>query len=88
MATKKSVAKKTTVNPNTATSSVDTTGLGGVKLTVRQTRSLIGRDERVRSTLRALGLGSIGRSVTIVASPSIVGMISRVKSVVSVEMSK
>jgi large subunit ribosomal protein L30 len=62
--------------------------LTGAKLRVVQTRSVIGRDERVRSTLRALGLGRIGRSVEVTASPSIVGMIDRIKAVVTVDLSK
>ena len=62
--------------------------LTGTKLTVRQTRSLIGRDERVRSTLRALGLGKIGKSVIVTASPSTIGMIDRIKAVVTVELAK
>ncbi len=60
--------------------------LTGKKLLVRQTRSMIGRDERVRSTLRALGLGRIGRTVTVTASPSTVGMIDRIKAVVTVSL--
>ena len=60
--------------------------LEGAKLRVVQVRSAIGRDGRSRGTLAALGLGRIGQSVVVTATPSVVGMIERVKSVISVEM--
>ena len=56
----------------------------GKKIIVRQTRSLIGRNQEVRGTLRALGLGNIGDSCEHVSSPSILGMIRRVHSIVEV----
>lgn len=62
--------------------------LNGAKLKVSQTRSVIGRDQRVRSTLAALGLGKIGKSVVVAATPSMIGMVERIKSVVSVELAK
>lgn len=56
----------------------------GKKIVVRQTRSLIGRNQEVRGTLRALGLGHIGDSCEHTASPSVLGMIRRVHSIVTV----
>ena len=55
-----------------------------MKVIVRQTRSQIGRDNRVRDSLRALGLGKIGKEATHELTPSIAGIINRVKQVVSV----
>ena len=55
-----------------------------MKVIVRQTRSLIGRNERVRGTLNALGLGKVGQEQEHVLSPSITGMIEKVKSIVRV----
>ncbi|MBN8547812.1 MAG: 50S ribosomal protein L30 [Deltaproteobacteria bacterium] len=56
----------------------------GKKIVVRQTRSKIGRNKEVRNTLCALGLGNIGDTCEHVASPSVLGMIRRVHSIVEV----
>ena len=56
----------------------------GIKVIVRQTRSEIGRDDRVRDTLRALGLGRVGKECEHELNPSVSGMINRVKSIVRV----
>ena len=56
----------------------------GLKVVVRQTRSMIGRDESVRDTLRSLGLGRIGKEKEHTLNPSVTGMINRVKSIVRV----
>ena len=53
------------------------------KVMVRQIRSLIGRDPRVRQTMRALGLGRIGSEHEHVLSTSVVGMIRRVEHLVT-----
>ncbi len=55
-----------------------------MKVIVKQIRSQIGRDERVRDTLKALGLGRIGKEAEHTLSPSVSGMIHRVKQVVRV----
>jgi large subunit ribosomal protein L30 len=55
------------------------------KLRVRQTRSTIGHPEKVARVLRGLGLGRIGRTVTVDNTPSFRGMIKKVLHWVSVE---
>jgi large subunit ribosomal protein L30 len=54
-------------------------------LLVTQVRSAIGSKPKQRGTLRALGLGRIGRSSTLPDRPEIRGMIQRVPHLVSVE---
>ena len=54
-------------------------------LLVTQVRSAIGTKPKQRGTLRALGLGRIGRSNTLPDRPEIRGMIQRVPHLVSVE---
>lgn len=58
------------------------------KVVVTQTRSQIGRQPRVRDTLKALGLGSIGKSKELVLNPAVAGMIKRVAHIVSVKPAK
>jgi large subunit ribosomal protein L30 len=55
------------------------------KVKVTQVRSQIGQSERHRGTLRALGLGRIGRSVEKPASPEVEGMVRKVRHLVKVE---
>jgi large subunit ribosomal protein L30 len=57
------------------------------KLRITQTRSAIGQTERHRGTLRALGLGKIGRTVERPDSPETQGMLRRVRHLVRVEES-
>jgi large subunit ribosomal protein L30 len=57
-------------------------------LTVTQVRSAIGAKPKQRGTLRALGLGRIGRSNTLPDRPEIRGMLARVPHLVSVEEAK
>ena len=57
----------------------------GTQLLVTQVRSGIGRPPAQRRTLRALGLGRIGKSRTLPDRPEIRGMISRVSHLVSVK---
>ncbi len=54
-------------------------------LRVTQVRSAIGTKPKQRGTLRALGLGRIGRSNTLPDRPEIRGMIQRVPHLVLVE---
>jgi large subunit ribosomal protein L30 len=54
-----------------------------VKLT--QVRSAIGQSERHRGTLRALGLGRIGKSNELDESPVLAGMLRKVRHLVDVE---
>ena len=55
------------------------------KLRITQVRSQIGQTERHRGTLRALGLGRIGRSVERDPSPELAGMLRKVRHLVRVE---
>ena len=54
-------------------------------LLVTQTRSAIGSKPKQRGTLRALGLGRIGKSNTLPDRPEVRGMIARVPHLVRVE---
>ncbi len=55
------------------------------KLRVTQVRSQIGQSQRHRGTLRALGLGRIGRSHEHEESPELAGMLRKVRHLVRVE---
>lgn len=55
------------------------------KLKIVLTRSLIGRPEEQRATVKALGLGKTNSSVVQEDSPAIRGMIRKVSHLVSVE---
>ena len=54
-------------------------------LRVTQVRSAIGTKPKHRGTLRALGLGRIGRSRVLPDRPEIRGMLARVPHLVTVE---
>ena len=54
-------------------------------ITVRQVRSAIGNKPKNRGTLRALGLGKIGKSVEKPESPVLAGMLRKVRHLVQVE---
>lgn len=58
------------------------------KLKVTKTRSEINRTLRQKRTLEALGLRKIGQTVEHKDTPNIVGMINKVKHMVSVEETK
>ena len=55
------------------------------KLRITQTRSTIGQSAKHRGTLRALGLGKIGRSTEHAESPQLAGMLRKVRHLVRVE---
>ena len=57
------------------------------KLKITQVRSQIGQSQRHRGTLRALGLGKIGRSSEQTESPELAGMLRKVSHLVRVEES-
>jgi large subunit ribosomal protein L30 len=59
----------------------------GHNLLIRQVRSAIGAKPKHRGTLRALGLGRIGRTVTLPDRAEIRGMVARVGHLVTVEES-
>ena len=55
------------------------------KLKITQTRSSIGQSKRHRGTLRALGLGKIGRTAEHAESPELAGMLRKVRHLVRVD---
>jgi large subunit ribosomal protein L30 len=55
------------------------------KVRITQVRSAIGQTERHRGTLRALGLGKIGRTVEHDDGPVLAGMLRKVRHLVKVE---
>ena len=55
------------------------------KLRIKQIRSAIGRLEKQKRTIRALGLGKLQKTVVHDDHPSIRGMIHTVRHLVSVE---
>jgi large subunit ribosomal protein L30 len=54
-------------------------------LKVTQVRSTVGQSERHRGTLRALGLGKIGRSAEHRDSPQLQGMLRQVRHLVRID---
>ena len=58
------------------------------KVRVTQVRSQIGQSQRHRGTLRALGLGKIGRSAEHEESTQLAGMLRKVAHLVRVEEAK
>jgi large subunit ribosomal protein L30 len=58
------------------------------KVRITQIRSQIGQTPRHRGTLRALGLGKIGRSVERAEGPELAGMLRKVRHLVRVEEAK
>jgi large subunit ribosomal protein L30 len=55
------------------------------RVKITQTHSQIGQTQRHRGTLRALGLGKIGRSVEREESQVLAGMLRKVRHLVKVE---
>ena len=55
------------------------------KLRITQVRSQIGQSQPHRGTLRALGLGKIGKTVEHDDGPVLTGMLRKVRHLVSVE---
>ncbi len=55
------------------------------KIRITQVRSGIGRPERQKQTLKALGLKKIRQSVEREATPQILGMVAKVNHLVTVE---
>ena len=55
------------------------------KLKITQTRSSIGQSTKHRGTLRALGLGKIGRTAEHTESPQLAGMLRKVRHLVKVD---
>lgn len=55
------------------------------RLRIRQTRSAIGRNEKQKRTVRALGLKRLHQVVVVDDTPQIRGMITKVRHLVDVE---
>ena len=55
------------------------------KIKVTKQKSAINRTKRQKLTLKALGLKKIGQTVEHEATPNIMGMVKKVKHLVSVE---
>jgi large subunit ribosomal protein L30 len=55
------------------------------KVRITQVRSQIGQSARHRGTLRALGLGRIGRTVEHEDGPALAGMLRKVRHLVKIE---
>jgi large subunit ribosomal protein L30 len=58
------------------------------KLRITQTRSQIGETRKHRGTLRALGLGKIGRTAERESSAETLGMLRKVRHLVRIEEEK
>jgi len=57
-------------------------------LKITQTRSQIGQTQRHRGTLRALGLGKIGRTAEHSESPQLACMLRKVRHLVEIDGTK
>ena len=57
-------------------------------LKITQTKSIIGQQAGQKGTIKALGLGRIGKTNELNDTPQIRGMITKVSHLVSVEESK
>ena len=55
------------------------------KVKIKQVRSSIGQSQRHRGTLRALGLGKIGRTAEHAESPELAGMLRKVRHLVEID---
>lgn len=55
------------------------------KIKITQVRSRIGSSKRQKSTLDALGLRKMNRTVEVEANPQIIGMINKVRHLVIIE---
>ncbi len=55
------------------------------QIRVTQKRSVISEPPAMRAVIRGLGLGRIGRSVTVANTPSFRGMIKKVMHLVAIE---
>ncbi|MFH0894728.1 MAG: 50S ribosomal protein L30 [Bacteroidota bacterium] len=56
-----------------------------MKLKIRQVKSAIDKPERQKRTVRALGITKLHRPVEVEATPQVLGMINKVKHLLSVE---
>jgi large subunit ribosomal protein L30 len=56
------------------------------EIEIRQVKSQIGSKPKARATLRALGLGKIGKTRTFEDTPSVRGMIKKVSHLIQVKI--
>lgn len=57
----------------------------GMKILVKQTKSLSGRTDDMIDTLKALGLGRIGKQRQMTVNPALWGMLKKVRHMIEVE---
>ena len=55
------------------------------KIKIKQVRSIIGRPERQKRTMAALGLRKINHEREMVATPQVLGMVEKVKHLITIE---
>jgi large subunit ribosomal protein L30 len=55
------------------------------KLEITLTRSVIGRPEKQKATIKALGLGKMGSSVVVETNEAISGMINKVSHLITIK---
>ncbi|MBK9177531.1 MAG: 50S ribosomal protein L30 [Flavobacteriales bacterium] len=55
------------------------------KMIITQTRSQIKCPQRQKATLKALGLGRIGKSTVLEGTPQVLGMVRKVEHLVNVK---
>ena len=55
------------------------------KIKVTQVKSIIDRSERQKRTMVALGLKKMNASVEVIATPQILGMVTKVSHLIKVE---
>ncbi len=58
------------------------------KLRIKQVRSGIGRSERQKRTLRALGFKRLNQTIEVEVSPQVQGMINKVMHLIEIEEDK
>jgi large subunit ribosomal protein L30 len=83
LADKKAIQKKVVVKATSAKVAKKSAATGG-NITVTQIGSPIGREASQRATLIGLGLNKIRRSRVLVDTPSVRGMIEKVKHLVEI----
>ena len=58
------------------------------KLRIKQVRSGIGKPERQKRTLRALGFRRLNQTIEVEVSPQVQGMIDKVRHLIEIEEDK
>ncbi len=59
--------------------------MAGARITIRWVKSQIGYDQKQRATIRGLGFRRLGQRVELEDTPSVRGMINKVRHLVVVE---